>query len=227
MDKMSGCETHHTTAPAVLGGDLPEKQEQAFEEGHDADRPTSRADEKPQQNQEVAAVETKVDAEKKDDKHGSMSSSSHAASNENDVEKGATETGAETDEPKDPNIVDWEGPDDPKNPYNWPAKKKWANIAILSLLTLLIPLASSMFAPGVPDVMRDFGTESESLATFVVSVYILGFALGPLVLAPLSEMYGRVWIYNVCNVLFTIFTVACGLATNMNMLIGFRFLAGE
>lgn len=67
---------------------------------------------------------------------------------------------------------------------------------------------------------------SESLATFVVSVYILGFALGPLLLAPLSEMYGRVHIYNVCNVLFTIFTVACALSTNMNMLIGFRFMAG-
>ena len=64
------------------------------------------------------------------------------------------------------------------------------------------------------------------MATFVVSVYILGFAMGPLVIAPLSEMFGRVLIYNVCNALFTIFTIACALATNMNMLIGFRFLAG-
>ena len=55
---------------------------------------------------------------------------------------------------------------------------------------------------------------------------ILGFAFGPLVLAPLSEMYGRVIVYNVCNVLYTVFTVACALATNMGMLIGFRFLAG-
>lgn len=50
--------------------------------------------------------------------------------------------------------------------------------------------------------------------------------MGPLLMAPLSEMYGRVHIYNICNVLFTIFTVACALSTNMNMLIAFRFLAG-
>ena len=83
-----------------------------------------------------------------------------------------------------------------------------------------------MFAPGVPDVIEDFHTTNPSLATFVVSVYILGFAMGPLVIAPLSEMYGRVPIYNVCNVCFVAFTVACALATDMNMLIGFRFLAG-
>ena len=83
-----------------------------------------------------------------------------------------------------------------------------------------------MFAPGVPDVIREFHTQNQSLATFVVSVYILGFAMGPLVLAPLSEMYGRVIIYNVCNVVFLGFTIGCALSTNMNMLIGFRFLAG-
>ena len=55
---------------------------------------------------------------------------------------------------------------------------------------------------------------------------ILGFAMGPLILAPLSEMYGRVMIYNFCNVGFVCFTVACALATDMNMLVGFRFMAG-
>ena len=50
--------------------------------------------------------------------------------------------------------------------------------------------------------------------------------MGPLVLAPLSEMYGRVPIYNICNVCFVAFTVGCALAPDMNSLIGFRFLAG-
>jgi len=75
--------------------------------------------------------------------------------------------------------------------------------------------------------MKDFGTTSDNLAAFVVSVYILGFALGPLIIAPCSELYGRVVVYNVCNLGYICFTVACALATNMNMLIGFRFLAGE
>lgn len=47
-----------------------------------------------------------------------------------------------------------------------------------------------------------------------------------LVFAPLSEIYGRLPVYHVCNMLFIVFTIACALATNLNMLIVFRFLAG-
>ncbi|KAK0354000.1 hypothetical protein LTR91_026139 [Friedmanniomyces endolithicus] len=93
-------------------------------------------------------------------------------------------------------------------------------------MTFLTPLASSMFAPGVPELLKDFGTNNQAVATFVVSVYLLGFAAGPIVIAPLSELYGRLMIYHVCNVGFIVFTVACALATDMNMLIAFRFLAG-
>lgn len=152
---MSDSETHHNKTPAVLGGDLPEKEQLAVEEGHDADIPTSKGVEKSEELQHVMSGETKSETEKKDDRHSSASASSHHGSDEKDVEKSAAEaTAEETEEPRDPNVVDWDGPDDLANPYNWPAKKKWGNIAILSLLTLLVPLASSMFAPGVPDVSQ-------------------------------------------------------------------------
>lgn len=41
------------------------------------------------------------------------------------------------EEDKDPNIVTWDGPDDPMNPMNWTMKKKWSNIAVLSILTII------------------------------------------------------------------------------------------
>lgn len=83
-----------------------------------------------------------------------------------------------------------------------------------------------MFAPGVPEVMADFNTSSTLLATFVVSVYILGFAFGPLIVAPMSEYSGRLVVYNACNVLFLIFNIASALAPNLSSLIIFRFLDG-
>jgi hypothetical protein len=152
--------------------------------------------------------------------------------NNRDEEKGlpvADQSHKETTEvinaEQDPNIVDWEE-NEPGNPYNWTPKKKWLNIAVLSALTLLTPLGSSFFAPAVPRVMADFNSTSELEATFVVSVYLLGFAFGPILIAPLSELYGRLVVYHTCNVGYLVFTIACALATNMNMLIGFRFLAG-
>ena len=127
---------------------------------------------------------------------------------------------------QDPNIVDWDGPDDPDNPQNWTAKKKWGIVLPLGLITLITPLASSFFAPGVPLVLREFKERSSVIATFVVSVYILGFAIGPVVIAPLSELYGRMPIYNISNVLFVVFSIACAKSTSIGMLIAFRFLGG-
>lgn len=129
-------------------------------------------------------------------------------------------------EPVNPNIADWAGPNDPENPQNWPAARKWGIIAALAAITLITPLASSFFAPGVPQVLKEFHETSRVMAAFVVSVYILGFAIGPLIIAPMSELYGRIPLYNISNVLFVIFNVACALSKNMGMLIAFRFLAG-
>ncbi|KAJ0426836.1 major facilitator superfamily domain-containing protein [Aspergillus carlsbadensis] len=127
----------------------------------------------------------------------------------------------------DPDLtVSWAGPEDPANPMNWTMRRKWGIIAMISFVTFLTPLASSMFAPGVAEVMQDFNTTSTILATFVVSVYILGFAFGPLIVAPLSEYYGRMLVYNTCNFLFFVFNVASAVAPNMAALVVFRFLDG-
>jgi hypothetical protein len=74
----------------------------------------------------------------------------------------------------------FDGPDDARDPLNWPATKKWGMVMLVSALTFLTPLASSMFAPAVPEVMDEFGSASDMLRGFMVSVYILGFALGPM-----------------------------------------------
>jgi MFS family permease len=83
-----------------------------------------------------------------------------------------------------------------------------------------------MFAPSVPLVMREFQSQSSTLATFVVSIYVLGNAIGPLILAPLSEVFGRAPIYHATNILYVISTAVCALSVNLSMLILFRFLAG-
>jgi hypothetical protein len=124
------------------------------------------------------------------------------------------------------NIVDWDGPDDPGNPINFSSFIKFTNVGIVSALTFITPLASSMFAPGIPQLMEEFHSSSTLLAGFVVSVYVLGFAIGPLILAPASELVGRAIIYHICNAGFTVFTVACAVSTNLGMLITFRFFQG-
>lgn len=86
----------------------------------------------------------------------------------------------ESAEQEDSNIVDFDGPDDPQNPLNWGFTKRWGTVLLISAITFLTPLASSMFAPGVPEVMRTFESTNSMLAGFMVSVYVLGFSFGPL-----------------------------------------------
>ncbi|KZL69403.1 major facilitator superfamily protein [Colletotrichum tofieldiae] len=123
-------------------------------------------------------------------------------------------------------LVNWDGEDDPSNPRNWPARWKWGNVCLISMITIITPLASSMFAPAVPDMMKEFRDDSSAMASLVVSVYVVGFALGPLICAPLSELYGRLYVYHVSNGLFLVFTVGCALSTQTGMFVAFRLLAG-
>lgn len=149
------------------------------------------------------------------------------ASTHADVENApVVQAGRGPDPELDTNIVDWDGPDDPGNPINFSTSIKIMNLGIVSSLTFVTPLASSMFAPGVPQLMAEFRSDNVLLADFVVSVYVLGFAIGPLVLAPTSELYGRAIIYHICNVGFVVFSIACAVSTNLGMLIVFRFFQG-
>lgn len=152
--------------------------------------------------------------------------SSSPTSQRGDPEKGIEEQVLESAPTKNVNLVDWDGPDDPEKPINWPKKKKWTNLVLIATLTLLTPFGSTMFAPGVPQMMNTFHSDSVDLASFAVSIYILGYALGPLFIAPLSELYGRVPVYHVCTFFFMVFTLACGLSTSLGMIIFFRFVAG-
>ncbi|KAF7589918.1 hypothetical protein BBP40_003536 [Aspergillus hancockii] len=128
--------------------------------------------------------------------------------------------------PDTSSLVDWDGPDDPENPFNWSTSKKAVQLVFMAFNTFVSPLASSMFAPGVQYVMRDFHSTDSMLGSFIVSVYVLGYMLGPFLIAPLSEIYGRVPLYHVCNVVFLIFTIACAVAQTLPQLILFRLFAG-
>jgi multidrug resistance protein len=129
------------------------------------------------------------------------------------------------DDRPDANLVSW-GPGDPENPMNWSATKRWCNLGIISFFRFLTPLASSMIAPVTGSITRDLGVTDAAVGSFVVSIYILGYALGPLLLAPLSEIYGRLPVYHVNSVLFCIWNLASALSPNVGSLLAFRLLAG-
>ncbi|KAM0472853.1 hypothetical protein ACHAPX_008530 [Trichoderma viride] len=126
----------------------------------------------------------------------------------------------------DPNVVKWTGPDDPENPKNWLLKRKWAAVFCVSCFTLISPVASSMVAPGLPQISKDLHITEEIESALVLSIFVAAYALGPLMWGPLSELYGRTIILQVSNLWFLLFNLGCGLARTEAQMFIFRFLAG-
>jgi multidrug resistance protein len=88
------------------------------------------------------------------------------------------------------------------------------------------PVASSIIAPSLQAIGQDLGIESESERSLCLSIFVLGFAFGPLVLGPLSEMYGRTIILQGSNVFFIIFNTAGGFSRTKTQLIVCRLFGG-
>ncbi|KAH9899742.1 multidrug resistance protein 4 [Cubamyces lactineus] len=115
---------------------------------------------------------------------------------------------------------------DPINPRNWSLGKKWTMVSIVSLYTFVTPLGSSMMAPALPDIASHYGITSQTEIAATLSVFLFTFAIGPLFLAPLSEIYGRTWVLHLGNLFFLGFSFGCAYSPTVADLIVFRVLSG-
>ncbi|KAJ5117012.1 Major facilitator superfamily multidrug transporter mdrA [Penicillium angulare] len=133
-----------------------------------------------------------------------------------------TYAGAGTED--DPYVVQWM-PKDFRNPLQLSLSIKWTVTMVAAMETLVVALVSSAYTGGIAQIEESFQTTTE-ISTLGVSLYVLGFALGPLLWAPMSEMFGRqaVFIGTYCGL--TIFCAATTGAKNIESLLVFRFLAG-
>ncbi|TVY80531.1 Caffeine resistance protein, partial [Lachnellula suecica] len=119
----------------------------------------------------------------------------------------------------------------PKNPQNWSTGRKLFITTQICLLNFGIYIGSSIYTPGEPSVMEEFGV-SEVVATLGLSLFVLyidlGYGLGPMLFSPMSEVptIGRSRIYFWTLFLFVLLQLPTGYASNIEMLLVFRFLSG-
>ncbi|KAK3722531.1 hypothetical protein LTR37_002523 [Vermiconidia calcicola] len=76
-------------------------------------------------------------------------------------------------------VVFWDGPADPANPLNWSTTKKGVNLGVLSAMTFLTPLASSFFAPGIPELMREFDSDRTAATLDINPELLLNEQIAP------------------------------------------------
>ncbi|EYE96666.1 MFS transporter [Aspergillus ruber CBS 135680] len=126
----------------------------------------------------------------------------------------------------DPYLVTWSGPNDPEDPKNWSYRKKWGATITVSCFTFISPVSSSMVAPALSTIAAEFNVDDEIVSQLMLSIFILAYAVGPLIMGPLSEIYGRVIVLQLANLIYLVFNIACGVSQTKVQMIVCRFFSG-
>ncbi|KAL7935447.1 major facilitator superfamily domain-containing protein [Trichoderma chlorosporum] len=116
-------------------------------------------------------------------------------------------------------------PGDVENPRNWSMRRRFWITAATVFLVMNATFASSAPSGCFPSIAEHFHV-SEEAAGLTITLFLLGYCAGPLIFAPLSELYGRRWIFYSTFSLYLAFNFLCAFAPNFGSLLVGRFLSG-
>ncbi|KAI8623488.1 cycloheximide resistance protein [Xylariaceae sp. FL1651] len=139
----------------------------------------------------------------------------------------APSSGLSSDDTIDITEVGWYGVHDTDCPHNWSTLKKSLVFAEISLLTFAIYIGSSIVTTAEPTFIKIFSV-SQQVSSLSLSLYVLGYGIGPLFFSPLSEIphLGRNFVYTLSLVLFIAVSIAAALVDNFAGFLVVRFLQG-
>lgn len=128
----------------------------------------------------------------------------------------------------DPELITWNGFDDPEDPRNWALLRKAYVILFASIYSLIAPISSSILSPALLDLSQEFGIKSPVVTSMIISIQVLAWAFGPLVIAPLSEedRFGRKRILDFTVWMSFIFNLGCAFSKNTSQMLILRFVLG-
>ncbi|ODV97726.1 hypothetical protein PACTADRAFT_37810 [Pachysolen tannophilus NRRL Y-2460] len=115
--------------------------------------------------------------------------------------------------------------DNPHHPYHWPVWQKYGIVVVYCMLQVFVTLTSTTYV-GVEWIVEEKFNVGAQVATLGQSMFILGTAVGPAFLGPLSDVSGRKWVYVGSMIFYLLINIGCALPRNMAMLAIFMFMAG-
>ena len=151
--------------------------------------------------------------------------SDSSQSNSNDDEEKTDAQGEDGAEGRDSNVVEWDGSNDPENPQNWSRAYKWFLTVTLGMVTFVITFASSIFSTATKATAKEFGVSNEVMI-LGTSLFVLGFAVGPIIWGPMSELYGRKYPLFIGFFIFALLQIPVAVAQNVQTIMVCRFFGG-
>ncbi|KAK4141389.1 major facilitator superfamily domain-containing protein [Dichotomopilus funicola] len=127
-------------------------------------------------------------------------------------------------------IVDFDPAGDPENPIDWPAPFKWAVVGMLALMAFTVTMTCICVVPLASTIVSDLSppdtAPSKSASVLLVTIWELGEAAGPLLIAPLSEMLGRYPVLNAANLVFILAGILAATSSTVPQFVTARMLNG-
>lgn len=121
-------------------------------------------------------------------------------------------------------LVTWKI-NDPENPKNWSKAYKWWCTMCVAITCFVVAFNSAVITADIEGVAEEFHV-SEEVALLTITLFVVGFGIGPMAFAPLSEILGRRIIYATTLFLAVIFTIPGAVAKNIETLLVTRAIAG-
>ncbi|KAI9647985.1 hypothetical protein NHQ30_002610 [Ciborinia camelliae] len=123
--------------------------------------------------------------------------------------------------------IDFNPNGDAENPLEWPKTYHNVVILLLAFMAFTVTFTCIGVVPIARQIILDLSHhESKSSTVLLVTIWELGEATGPLLIAPLSEVYGRAAVFNLANVLFILWTIVAASSQTSHLFIFSRFMTG-
>ncbi|KAI1398903.1 major facilitator superfamily domain-containing protein [Hypoxylon fuscum] len=114
---------------------------------------------------------------------------------------------------------------DPRDPQQFTGWDRWGLCLTTGFVTLGVTFGSSAFSSVISQTTQEFGGTTE-LGILGVSLFVIGFILGPFVWAPTSELVGRQYIFIISNFCHVAFNIGTCFAKDEATLLTLRFFSG-
>ncbi|KAF2214720.1 hypothetical protein CERZMDRAFT_57223 [Cercospora zeae-maydis SCOH1-5] len=114
---------------------------------------------------------------------------------------------------------------DPENPKNWPKAMKWYCTMVVALTCFAVAFNSAVITADLVGPSETFGV-SEEVSLLAITLFVVGFGVGPMAWAPMSEVLGRRIMYASTLLVAVVFIIPCAVAQNIGTLLVCRAIDG-